>query len=347
MSLMAMNRVTKKYGVLIMSVMAALMIGGVVVSGLGSNLGGGRSASLMPKLTPDKPVATVGDHTITQPELERMTDDLVKRQQEQNPMGGKQPNPEDMDRFRLGAIESVKQQQALLAIAKTANITISDSDISTEREKQWVENVRPGIAGQLGLDAKADDNQIAGGLLKMNLNTTVDALKQNYLPDDRVRLKLVVDRLTAQYKTQVGTTEDAVRRSLSDLTVRHILVKFGAGAPEAQAKTKAEKLLAAVKANPASMGDLAKANSDDPGSKAKGGVYDWAPSQRQGVVPEFTAALDTLKPGETYPEIVRVSNPGYSGFHIIRLESVKTGKEFPADFDKNKAKYMNDYVTAR
>jgi tetratricopeptide (TPR) repeat protein len=95
------------------------------------------------------------------------------------------------------------------------------------------------------------------------------------------------------------------------------------------------------------MGALAGANSDDPGSKSKGGVYQWTTADRANIVPEFKAALDTLKPGETYGELVRVANSGYSGFHIIRLEAVKPGKDFPKDFEKNKVALQKAYVDER
>ncbi len=349
MSLMAINRTAKKYGWIVGSVMAALMIGGVVLSGLGSNISSPKRGGGIPGIGSDPAIVTVGDRKISKAELDQIADQLAKRDSMQNPMGqGKRPGPEAMDRYRLNAIEIFKQQQSLELVAKAQGVTVSDADIRAEREKQWDSTVRARIAGQLALPADATDAQILSGIIKVNRQLTLDRVKEMELPDESMRLSFLAGKLFDKYRTQIAVDEDAVRRSLSDMTVRHILIKFGPGAlPEAQARTKAEKLLAEVKANSAKMGVLAKANSDDEGSKAKSGVYEWSAADRANIVPEFKTAIDALKPGESYAELVRVSNDAYSGFHIIRLEEVKPGKDFPKDFDKNKGALQKQYIDER
>ncbi len=344
---MAINRTAKKYGWLVGAVMATLMIGGVVLSGLGGNIGGRTTRRMITPGAAEEPViATVGSQQITKSELDQLAQRLVQQQTMGNPMlAGKQPTPEQMDQYRLGATEVVKQQEALRDIAKQTGVTVTDADLRGERDKRWASQVRAGVAQQLGLSADADDGKVSAALANMPNGMALEAVKNRYLPDESLRLSLLVEKLTAKYKTQIAADEPSLRRAFSDMTIRHVLIKFGAGAlPEEQAKVKADKLLVAVKSDPTKMGDLAKANSDDPGSKLKGGVYEWTPTARKGIVPEFQSALETLKPGETYGQTVRVVSPGYSGFHIIRLEAVKEGKEFPKDFDKNKAALLARYV---
>jgi peptidyl-prolyl cis-trans isomerase D len=95
---------------------------------------------------------------------------------------------------------------------------------------------------------------------------------------------------------------------------RHILIKVDAGADaktDAAAKAKAEGILKQLQAG-ANFADLAKKNSDDPGSKDTGGELGFA--QRGRMVPEFDNALFTQKIGDT--KIVK----SQFGYHIVQVE---------------------------
>ena len=95
--------------------------------------------------------------------------------------------------------------------------------------------------------------------------------------------------------------------------VRHILLKTqGKPATEdAAIKAKAEDLLKQIHAG-GNFADLAKKNSEDTGSAAKGGDLDWI--ARGQTVPEFEQAAFTLKPGET-SGLVKTQY----GYHIIQV----------------------------
>ncbi|NRT57240.1 SurA N-terminal domain-containing protein [Sphaerotilus uruguayifluvii] len=102
----------------------------------------------------------------------------------------------------------------------------------------------------------------------------------------------------------------------------HILVKAEAGGPadaRARAKARAEALLAEVKKNPAGFADLARKNSDDPGSAAKGGDLDWF--SRGAMVKSFEEAVFALKKGE----ISGVVESDF-GYHVIQLTDVRGGE---------------------
>ena len=94
----------------------------------------------------------------------------------------------------------------------------------------------------------------------------------------------------------------------------HILIAFGAD--KDAAKKKADDLYAKIKAG-ADFAELAKANSDDPGSKNKGG--DLGLVKHGMMVPKFESALFALnKAGE-------VSEPVQTefGWHLIKLDELK------------------------
>jgi peptidyl-prolyl cis-trans isomerase D len=102
---------------------------------------------------------------------------------------------------------------------------------------------------------------------------------------------------------------------------RHILVKAEKEMPAAereQARAKAEKLLAEVRAQPGSFAAVAKANSDDPGSAAQGGDLDFF--GRGAMVKPFDDAVFAMKPGEISPLIETDF-----GYHIIQLTELRGG----------------------
>ncbi len=95
---------------------------------------------------------------------------------------------------------------------------------------------------------------------------------------------------------------------------RHILIKVNQGADaktDAAAKAKAEGLLKQIQGG-SNFADLAKKNSDDPGSKDTGGELGFA--QRGHMVPEFDNAIFTQKVGDS--KIVKTQY----GYHIVQVE---------------------------
>ncbi|HEY9103024.1 MAG TPA: peptidylprolyl isomerase [Chitinimonas sp.] len=101
--------------------------------------------------------------------------------------------------------------------------------------------------------------------------------------------------------------------------VRHILVKVDANADKAAkdaAKQKAEKLLSELKQNGNRFAELAKANSDDPGSAAQGG--DLGFFGRGAMVKPFEDTAFKLKKGE----LSGLVETQY-GYHILQLTDVR------------------------
>lgn len=121
------------------------------------------------------------------------------------------------------------------------------------------------------------------------------------------------DELKAYYEQNLARFKTAERRRAS-----HILVTVAKDAPSAQreaAKAKAEKLLQDVRANPAKFAEIAKANSQDPGSAASGG--DLGTFGRGAMVKPFEDAVYQLKQGE----ISNLVETDF-GYHIILVTEV-------------------------
>jgi peptidyl-prolyl cis-trans isomerase D len=161
-----------------------------------------------------------------------------------------------------------------------------------------------------------------------------DKYKANFTIPEKRGMKLVVLD-PAKIAENVAVTDEQVRRAYEQnkeryrtperVKARHILLMTTGKAPEedAKIKAKAEDLLKQLKAG-ANFADLAKKNSEDPGSKDKGGDLDWV--VRQQTVPEFEQALFALKPNE----ISGIVKTQY-GYHIIQAVEKEQARLKPLD----------------
>jgi len=134
----------------------------------------------------------------------------------------------------------------------------------------------------------------------------IEAAKKN-ISVNEADLKTYYEQNTARF----GTKEE--RRA------SHILITAPASAPaadRAKAKAKAEQLLAEVKKAPATFADVARKNSQDPGSAEKGGDLDFV--TRGAMVKPFEDAMFALKKGEI-SDVIETE----FGYHIIRLADIK------------------------
>lgn len=113
--------------------------------------------------------------------------------------------------------------------------------------------------------------------------------------------------------TGLDTTNLEARYDKGDfLAARHILIAFPQNATPAQrdeARKKAESVRAQV--TPTNFADVARKESQDPGSAARGGDLGLFP--RGAMVKEFDSAVAALKPGQV-SGLVQTS----FGYHIIR-----------------------------
>ncbi len=154
-------------------------------------------------------------------------------------------------------------------------------------------------------------------------------------PEQAVIEYVVLD--VAALQQDVSVSEEDLRKYYDENAARytsaeqrrasHILIasdKDQPAAERAKAKAKAEALLAELRKNPASFADVAKKESQDPGSAQHGGDLDFF--ARGAMVKPFEDAAFAMKPGE-------ISNVVESdfGYHIIRLDAVRGGEKKPFD----------------
>lgn len=200
-------------------------------------------------------------------------------------------------------------------------------------------------------------NSAANNIIRLNEQQRVvsvsSILSQPFLAQakvDEAALKKYYEQYTKEFQVQEQAKVEYVRFSMNDLMTKveiskeesrkyydehqndfgtpeerqaaHILITVNATATQAEqnaAKVKAEELLQQIKQNPAKFAELAKLNSQDPGSAAKGG--DLGYFGRGMMVKPFEDVAFTLKTGEI-SELVKSD----FGYHIIKLTSIKPSR---------------------
>jgi peptidyl-prolyl cis-trans isomerase D len=205
----------------------------------------------------------------------------------------------------------------------TGGVTVSDAEVRDAYRKQ-------------GTKIKFDYAVISADDLRKTINPT-DAELQTFFKQNAARYKNAIpESRQIQYiaftdkdlpggKPQITDAEIQQYYNQNQQTykvdpqvkVRHILISVDPnGGPEADAKAKAkaqEILNQLHKDNGKDFAELAKKDSDDPGSKDQGGELGWI---KHGVtVPEFDQAAFSLQPGQI-SGLVRTK----FGYHIIQTE---------------------------
>lgn len=150
-----------------------------------------------------------------------------------------------------------------------------------------------------------------------------ETVRLEYVEVDASKLALpAIDEAAVRkrYQEQAAKYASAEQREVS-----HILVQVPANASAADrqaAEARAAKLAAEARAPGADFAALARANSDDTGSKAKGGDLGWL--TRASMPPAFAEAAFAMQPGE-----VRGPVKTDFGWHIIKVNQVRAGSQPP------------------
>lgn len=130
------------------------------------------------------------------------------------------------------------------------------------------------------------------------------------------RQTLLIRELFADYQKKNPVTDADLKAEYDkfaaanggkEYKARHILV---------EKESEAKAIIASLKKG-AKFDDIAKKQSKDPGSGAKGGELDWA--SPSSYVPEFSAALLKLEKGQLTDAAVKSE----FGYHVIRVDDVR------------------------
>jgi len=311
-------------------VVGALLVFSLVGFGLLSSGGlGGSSGASTAAHSGEDVIATVNGDPITRDDF-----DGAMQQVKASPMlSGRTIGIAEQPFLNSIALEQVVAAKLQLQQAKSMNITVSDAEIA-KRRAEIVD--QSNLRQTLSLPATASLADVDAALAKAG-----DRTVEQKLPDETLRQMILLGdpqsglpgKAQAAFSSTVVVSDADARQFYTKYHTRHILID-NKKRSDVQAKAQAQAILAKAKVPGADFAALAKQYSDDTGTKAKGGDDGFIDENTQ-YIPEFKKAAFSLKPGEVTPDLV--VSPQY-GYFIIKLDAVKVA--LPADFDKNKAKYL-------
>ena len=176
------------------------------------------------------------------------------------------------------------------------------------------------------------------------------AQQASFKSPEKADIEYVVLDLAALAKG-VTVSDEELRKFYADNAARftapeerrasHVLIKVDkdmSAADKAKAKARAEELLAQARKAPAGFAELARKNSQDPGSAAQGGDLDFF--GRGAMVKPFETAAFSLKPGE----VSEVFETDF-GYHFLTVTGVRGGQKKP--FEEVRAVLETELRTAK
>src|SRR5450830_1544371 len=310
----------------------------------------------------DNAVAKVAGQTITKEEWDAAQRQQLERLRQMS--GGQiDAKVFDTPEARRDVLESLIAQRALAAEVVSDKLTVTDqalqqnimqipgllkADGSFDKEQYAM------LLAAQGLTPKGYEASQRRALALQQLNFAVQGTA--FAPkavsarlsdlNDQERSVQELSFKAASYISQVKVTDDMIKayydkngsKSYYDQNLKqystdeqrrasHILLevkKSASAADKAAIKAKADELVAQLRKTPGDFAKLAKAISQDPGSKDQGG--DLGFFGKIAMLKSFEDAAYKLKQGE-------ISDPVESdfGYHIIQLTGIKAGSVKPLD----------------
>ena len=210
---------------------------------------------------------------------------------------------------------------------------ISAADIAAEAQNHNAPKDKPGWAWRAGARALVIRELLLQEARKRDLQPKPAEIEPGkFETDDEALIRDVLDLSMAPKPPtddeikQVYEARPDMFRAPTLYEPSHILFAADPTDNDAwlDANKKAQAALTTLKASPRDFAHLAKELSDCP-SRDMGGQLGQLVSG--DTVPEFEAAMDSLKAGETSPEPV----PTRYGMHILRVDAIAIGDVLPLD----------------
>lgn len=313
------------------------LLGLLIVGTIGVSVAGCSMIQKTPEAIKKTVVAKVGDEKITLGDVDsqiQATIDQLK-QQYGDDYESNETAKSTLTEQRKSAVDQLVQQKILLKKSDELGVTPTEEELNKAVDDQVAQYT----------EVYGGEDKLIEALTAYGLN--MDSLKK--MTRENEIMNKVYEEITKDVKVSDEDAKKYYDENITQFTegagatVSHILAKFnetGAEATaeeDAKAKEKANSIKAKLNSG-SKFDEVAKAESDDTGSKASGGSLghiDYASTQ---YVKEFMEGFKNLKEGEV-SDLVK----SQFGYHIIKVTNVQTEDKVQS-FDEVKEKVIETLV---
>ncbi|MEM6326907.1 MAG: peptidylprolyl isomerase [Bacteroidota bacterium] len=260
-------------------------------------------AQIAPGTVLDGIVAVVGDQIVLRSEVDALSEQAAQGQ------------PVSDDLWSRALDDLVRQNVLVVHAQRDTTLTVTDQMVEEQLDVQIQQLVQ-----QVGSESA----------LEAYYNRTTDEIKALFRED--TRKQIMAERFRGNRLRNVTVTPAEVRAWLDQIPgderpivpeivrVAHI-VKIPSASEEAQQQARdfAGSLRDSILTEAATLEDLARRHSDDPGSGSRGGLIENI--ELRLLVPEFAAVAGSIEPGE----ISQVFETPF-GYHVLRVGSRAAGR---------------------
>ncbi len=292
------------------------------------------------------PIAQVDGATLVRRDLERVYQRVAGEMAMMTQITGQGIGAGRLSRYRLEAFDEAVGQLLVMREAQRQGITVSNRQIAkraAEIAKQQLDQTKMQVAGkdlerQLAQIATSNDGRPRDAMSERSFLNWLTKLLTDSRADD-LKVELATQALEKKVTGSITATDKELLASYDEATLREIVVaRHPTDKPartDEEARKRAEGLLEQAKKG-ADFAQLARTQSDDEEVRRSDGRQEPMPVVHMS--PAYQKALAGLKAGDLVPQPIKTDR----GYIVVKVE--KREQNLPPDFQKNKQRYLKDFV---
>jgi len=214
--------------------------------------------------------------------------------------------PEEFEKFRKEVLKNLINNKVLLIKAEEDTVKVEEQQITARLDERINEMI-----SQLGSKEKVEEyfGMSIQKIKKTNRDEIRDQLMIQQIQQEKMSKVQVSRRDVEQF---YASMKDSLPKRPTQVRLRHLLKEIKAGQSARKAAEEKMRRMKERLAGGEDFGELAKEESEDPGTASKGGLLGWV--EKGMLFESFDQAAFALQPGQV-SDVVETT----LGLHLIQM----------------------------